>query len=143
MSSKHTEKYLKAVVNKTVYQRKATDQDFPNSANCVTAIRALLKANGIFLPHGWVGDLPATLAHKEWLVLTRDSDSMKLGDLIFTVRKERITHIAMSLGDRNVFHCTSRKGAVIETWEEFSSRNKPFLGSALKLIEMRDFRSQT
>lgn len=102
----------------------------------------LEKAGNLPLPKLWVGDLPYALSQEHrWTVIKIKHTHLKPGDLIFTCRAKRISHIAIALTTHQIFHCVLRRGAVIDSAKEFLKKYPRPYHTPAELIAMRDVRS--
>lgn len=129
---------LLAELKDTKYLKRSTDRDLPHTANCVTAVRYLLrKAYQIALPHVWVGDLPRALSLLEWNI--RRVEQLRPGDLIFRGKEPGvITHLAVAINAYEVYHCVWDKGSRIETIRKFLEENRTDLETPNSLTATHD-----
>lgn len=126
----------------TQYDKLAFNDDLPARANCITAVRHLVKETSkLRIPNVWIGDLPHALTHKKWRALFIPKDELRTGDLLFTRHAECITHVAIAIDAERIFHCTINRGAVIDNREDFLQNYPSPFKSAQALINERDPRA--
>lgn len=127
--SLHPSESIETVANSLIsqgirYKRSAIDDECPRNANCVTAVRYVLKKSfGVCLPHVYVGDLPRALDYAGWRVLS--TRNIQPGDLIccYSETDKRIRHVAVAVDSDRVFHCSYAKDASVESMEKFLQRD--------------------
>lgn len=122
------------------YVQQAREGDLPRKANCITALRYLLKETaGIHLPHAWIGDLPYLLSLGEWRVV--HVRTLKPGDLVFRgYERGVLAHIGIAVNSDMVFHCAWKRHAVLEPVDAFFQQDRSGLDRVRHLIENRDSR---
>lgn len=102
--------FLKEKLLDTTYHAWSIDSDAPESTDCVTALRYLLRYSSDFvLPHAYIWDLPHILIQEKLCRIVSLSEG-ECGDLIFfekmskTHKKYMITHVGLMLDRDSFFH---------------------------------------
>ncbi len=99
------------------YKRCAKLEDAPKIADCLTAIHFIFQ--GAFPTLDWIGNMPRNLLYEnKWQIHDIAPSDLRFGDILFLKKnacKRDVTHVAMSYGLDNLFHCSyENQGAVIE-----------------------------
>jgi cell wall-associated NlpC family hydrolase len=139
-----------SLLDKTVYTKPSKLEEAPEKADCLTVIHYLYKkALKVTIPLTFIGDMPRRLAsYGEWRPLCIKQEDAQCGDLLFVKNKSNtrlITHIAMFIDARSIFHCClNEKTAVIQRYETFASRYTQSLGFriAVRYIDHRNQRER-
>lgn len=132
-----------AVLLLTSYKRTVSLKEAPAKTDCVTAVHYLVqKIFQIGLPRAWIGDMPRELSQSNWGSHIIDSAELKTGDLLFLKRREQpklISHIAIVLAPDQIFHCTARLGAVIQSVDQvFERYEQPLQHAQAAYIDSRN-----
>lgn len=118
----------------------------PWKADCLTSIWYIYKkAFDVDMPITWIGNMPRAISScKDWTLLEVPPDNLKPGDLLFVKnvgKKRLISHIAMVISEKFIFHCSNDLGAVIQSTSEFFSLYEQQLTSS-EIVRYIDFRDK-
>lgn len=118
----------------------------PWKADCLTAIWYIYKqAFDVDIPITWIGNMPREMSlSKDWALLEVSLDNLKPGDLLFVKnvgKKRLISHIAMVIHEKLIFHCSHDLGAVIQSTNKFFSLYEQQLTSS-EIVRYIDFRDK-
>ena len=131
---------------KASYKRQAFVEEAPGLADCLTSIHYIFKrALGFDLSVTFIGDMPRRLfSYSRLSYLKADSNSLKLGDILFVGSKtstRMISHVALVVDKERIFHCNQASGhAEIESFDEFFSKYEQKLKSQ-EMLRYIDYRN--
>lgn len=134
------------LVKNTTYTRGAIFSQAPQKTACVIAIQYVLeRVFGKRLPCVWIGDLPRHMVLFDkaeiWDVAP---ENLCAGDLLFVTHKEqkrRVTHVALFLGEGQVFHSSKEKNGKIEDIDSLMISYVQKVSSQQKLLAYIDRRN--
>lgn len=130
-------------LHSTIYHKQAFSEFAPQKTDCLTSVHYIYKtAFATFFPITWIGDMPRTLAEREWNSFVVEKNDLQIGDLLFLKRRglsRPIVHVALVLNENFVFHCTKDCGAVVESIDRlFKSFEQVELTKQLCYIDYRN-----